>query len=117
RASLATLCAAAEQLAREGGDASQRARRIAEVRSEATRMGERFDTAAAELAEARRARWPLEEVHATDLVDAVRVRIAAATGVAVEVEQVDDVWLEADSFSLLQAVAFLAWRIREASEA
>ncbi|WP_164084879.1 3'-5' exonuclease [Pseudazoarcus pumilus] len=117
RASLATLCAAAEQLAREGGDASQRARRIAEVRSEATRMGERFDTAAAELAEARRARWPLEEMHATDLVDAVRVRIAAATGVAVEVEQVDDVWLEADSFSLLQAVAFLAWRIREASEA
>ncbi|MBA4743211.1 MAG: PAS domain-containing protein [Azoarcus sp.] len=114
RASLALLCSAAEQLATEGGDASQRARRIAEIRSAAARMGERFDTAAAELAEARRARWPLEEVHATDLVDAVRVRIAAT--VAVEVERVDDLWLEADSFSLLQAAAFLAWRICEASE-
>jgi DNA polymerase-3 subunit epsilon len=116
RAALSTLTNAVESLAGEELARHSRERLLRVVRDEAGAMRRRFDTAADEIAEARRCRWPLEEMPAVELVEAARGRIAELIGLEVAVGEVADVWVEVDSYSLLQAVAFLAWRITDACE-
>lgn len=58
--------------------------------------------------------WPLEEMLGADLVQAAQRRIAADTGLRCELlEQEPGLWLQLDSFALLQALVSLATRLRD----
>jgi DNA polymerase-3 subunit epsilon len=71
------------------------------------------DAAAREHAEARLQGWPLEAIAARDLAAAAARRIEAKLAIEMPVEPIDaDLWLRADGYSLLQALACLASRLR-----
>ncbi len=74
----------------------------------------KLNAASNQYAESMKARWPLEEMLATDLIAAAQRRIEARVGIQVRVEAVEeDLWVKVDSFSLTQAVAFLAAKLEE----
>ena len=82
------------------------------IRQEAERLGARIETAAHEFAAVVKARWPLEEMRAADLLAAARRRLAERLTIPVAIEEVaEDLWVRVDSFSLLQAISYLAARL------
>jgi DNA polymerase-3 subunit epsilon len=59
-------------------------------------------------------RWPLEDMLGADLVQAALRRIEALTGLRTRQRRGRPaLWLKVDSFSLLQALAYLALRLRD----
>lgn len=67
-----------------------------------------------EQGDALRASLLLEDVRAVDLLGVARHRLEQALGIGVELDEVaEDLWLHADSFALVQAIGFLAGRLRE----
>jgi len=63
---------------------------------------------------AMRTRWPMEDMLGADLVSAALQRIEAIGAVRVSASQVDvALWLKVDSYSLLQALLYLAGRLVE----
>lgn len=87
---------------------------LAEIAREVAQLTVRVDEATNEYAESVKARWPLEEMLAADLMAAVQRRIEIKTGLAVKVDGVEpDLWVKVDSYSLVQAMAFLASRLAE----
>ncbi len=114
RGSLANLRAAVEMLEDDHLDAAMRERFRGIVREETQSMSMRIDELATRSAKALVTRWPLEEMLATDFIQAARRRIEAATGVRVDALHADPaLWLRLDSFSLLQALSSLAQRLRD----
>ncbi|MCX7659132.1 exonuclease domain-containing protein [Caldimonas sp.] len=112
RASLASLRAAVEVLDDPALDASMRERLQHVVREETATMSRRLNDLAQRSTEARRTRWPLEDMLGADFVAAAAQRLQAIHGARVNVGEVDaTVWLRVDSFSLLQALAYLAGRL------
>lgn len=117
RAALANMRAAAEMLEFPDLDENLRARFSTVIRDEVQAMSERLDRSTNEFTTLLKARWPLEDIAGTDLVAAVQRRIASALDVSVRVESVEeDVWTKVDSYSLVQAVTFLASRLVEEFE-
>jgi DNA polymerase III subunit epsilon len=113
RASLGNVQAALEMLDFPDLDAATRERFMAVVRDEVRAMSQRVQDAARRSALAMKTRWPLEDMRADDLAAAACRRIeAVVAGCRASVEQVDaDLWLQVDSYSLLQALAALAQRL------
>jgi len=117
RGSLANLQAALEMLDDDGLEPALRERFMTVVRDEAAAMTRRINELAAQSAEGLATRWPLEEMLGADFVQAAARRIEAATGQRVAVDEVDEsLWLKLDSFALLQALAYLALRLRDEHE-
>jgi DNA polymerase-3 subunit epsilon len=59
-------------------------------------------------------RWPLEEMLGADLVMAVGRRIESRLGIKAKIDDVvPDLWVKVDSFSITQALTFLASRLEE----
>ncbi|MEW6514386.1 MAG: exonuclease domain-containing protein [Pseudomonadota bacterium] len=59
-------------------------------------------------------RWPLEEMLGADLVMAVSRRIEARLGITAKIDEVaSDLWVKVDSYSLTQALTFLASKLEE----
>jgi len=114
RASLASLQAAVELLDDAELDAATRERFLGVIRDETRAMSTRVQQVAAQATQGLATRWPLEEMHGADLVAAAQRRITSALGLRVAADEVDPaLWLELDSFSLLQALAYLAERLRD----
>jgi len=121
RSSLGNLQAALEMLDFPDLAPAQRERFLGVVRDEAGAMVRRVNALAERTAQGQATRWPLEEMLGADLVAAAQRRIAAldpaATGGAplrVAQDAVDPaLWLQVDSFSLLQALAYLAARLAD----
>lgn len=112
RASLASLQAAVEVLDDPGLDTSMRERFQRVIREETATMSRRLTDLTRRSTEARQTRWPLEDMLGADFVAAAAQRLEAAHGARVTVGEVDPaVWLRVDSFSLLQALAYLAGRL------
>ena len=117
RGSLANLQAAVEMLDDEGLDPSMRERFLRVVRDETAAMSRRINDLAAQASQGLATRWPLEEMLAADFVQAAQRRIEAVTGLRTGSEGTDtERWLKLDSFSLLQALAYLALRLRDEFE-
>ncbi len=117
RGSLANLQAAVEMLEDDGLDATMRERFRRVAREEAEAMSRRINGLAAQNAQALVTRWPLEEMLGTDFMQAAQRRIEASTGVRSDASDVDStLWLKLDSFSLLQALSYLAQRLRDEFE-
>ena len=117
RASLANVRAAADMLEFEDltDDMRKRFRKV--VRDEVQSMSQRLDHTANEFADSLKARWQLEEMLGADLIAAVQRRIEARIGLPTKLEEVDEsLWLKVDSFSLMQAITYLASRLSDEFE-
>jgi len=115
RAALANIRAAIENVTEHPEmDAARRARFGAIIQDEAVRLSDRLNLATAQAAERLRARWPLEEMRGEDLLTLARARIERRAGLSTKLESVDpELWLRVDSFSLAQALSYLARRLKD----
>jgi DNA polymerase-3 subunit epsilon len=112
RASLGNLQAAVEMLELADLEAPMRERFQGVVRDEVGAMTARLQTLAADVLAGMKTRWPMEDMLGADLVSAGLRRIEALGSVRVSADQVDaTLWLKVDSYSLLQALAYLAGRL------
>ncbi len=117
RGALANLQAAAEMLGDEGLPPALHERFVGVIRDEARAMSQRLNGLASQNAQDLASRWPLEEMLGADFVQAARQRIAAITGQRAGASELDTgLWLKLDSFALLQAIAYLALRLRDEFE-
>ncbi|HXX84902.1 MAG TPA: exonuclease domain-containing protein [Casimicrobiaceae bacterium] len=115
RASLGSVRAAVETiLAFPGMSGDERNRFLGVIGDEARQLTVRLDATVGEFADSLRTEWPLEEMRGADLIAAARRRIEAKTGLPTKLEAVDEaLWLKVDSYSLLQAISYLASRLAD----
>ncbi|HTQ00163.1 MAG TPA: exonuclease domain-containing protein [Casimicrobiaceae bacterium] len=115
RASLANMRAAVETVVSfPDMDKPARDRFIGIVGEEARSLSTQLDRTATEFADALRTEWPLEEMRGADLIAAARRRIEAKLGLPTKLEEVDEsLWLNVDSYSLMQGITYLAARLRD----
>ena len=114
RGSLANLQAAVEMLDDTGLEPAMRERFLGVVRDETRAMAKRVNELATQSAQGLVTRWPLEEMLGADFVQAAISRIGALGKLRCSAGEVDAaVWLKLDSFSLLQALAYLALRLND----
>ncbi len=114
RGSLANLQAAVEILDDPALDASARERFLGVVREESGAMARRFQDLAARSARSLATGWPLEDMLGADFVAAAQRRIESQLGLRVRADEVDaSLWLRLDSYTLLQAMVYLADRLAE----
>ncbi|HRP24831.1 MAG TPA: exonuclease domain-containing protein [Thauera sp.] len=117
RASLANVRAAAEMLDYADLPEEMRVRFRSVIRDEVQAMSRRLDQTANEFADSLKARWPLEEMLGADLIAAVQRRIESRIGLPTKLEEVDEsLWVKVDSFSLMQAITYLASRLSDEFE-
>jgi DNA polymerase-3 subunit epsilon len=115
RASLANIRAAVENLLDYPDmETEQRDRFVGIIRDEVGVMGQRLDRTVTEFADALKARWPLEEMRGADLVQAAQRRVEKRVGIPAKTEEVaEGLWVRVDSFSLLQALTYLVFRLHD----
>jgi DNA polymerase-3 subunit epsilon len=112
RSSLANIQAAVEMLAYPDLDDAMRERFLTVVREEVTSMSGRINDMTQKATQGLKARWPLEEMLGADVLLATQRRIEARNQRPVSLENLDaSVWLKVDSFSLTQALDYLAMRL------
>ena len=112
RASLGNLQAAVEMLELPDLEPPMRERFQQVVRDEVAAMTARVQSLAADVLAGMKTRWPMEDMRGADLVWAAARRIEASGLVRVSANDVDaTLWLKVDSYSLLQALAYLAGRL------
>jgi len=117
RAALANVRAAAEMLDYADLQEELRERFRKVIRDEVQAMSLLLDRTATEFADSLKARWPLEEMLGADLVAAAQRRIEQLVALPTKLEEVDEsLWLKVDSFSLLQALTYLAHRLSDEFE-
>ena len=114
RASLGSLQAAVEALDYPDVDGEMRDRLFGVIRDEVGAMSQRMHALGAATAKSLKSRWPLEDMLGADVVQLARRRIELACAMRAGVAEVDEsLWLKVDSFSLLQALTSLAYRLHE----
>jgi DNA polymerase-3 subunit epsilon len=112
RASLANIQAAVDMLAYPDLDADMRERFLTVVREEVSSMSGRITSMTQQATQGLKTRWPLEEMLGADVLLATQRRIEARSKRPVTLENLDtSVWLKVDSFSLTQALDYLAMRL------
>jgi DNA polymerase III subunit epsilon len=112
RASLGNLQAAVELLDDPELEPAARERFQSVVRDEAAAMVRRITELASHTTQTMKTRWPLEDMLGADLVAAALRRIEATAACRTSADEVDGaLWLKLDSFSLIQALAYLAGRL------
>ncbi len=114
RASLGNLQAAVEMLDYDDVDGATRERFHGVIRDEVRTMSQRITAAARHTTQTLKTRWPLEDMLGADLLAAACRRIEAQHGCRAAADAVDPaLWLKVDSYSLLQALLYLAGRLVE----
>ena len=114
RASLGNLQAAVEMLDYEDVDAATRERFHGVIRDEVRAMSQRIGEVAHHTTQTLKTRWPLEDMLGADLLATACRRIEAVHGCRTAADPVDPaLWLRVDSYSLLQALLYLAGRLVE----
>jgi DNA polymerase III subunit epsilon len=114
RSALANIQAAVEMLELPDVGPDMRNRFLGVVREEVRGMGQRIQTLLHESADSLKTRWPVEDMLGSDLLQAAARRIEEAGGVPVQDTEVDpQLWLRVESFSLLQALAYLSARLKD----
>lgn len=113
RAAIANAQAAVEVLEYPDLEPDMRERLLSVVRDEIHSLGKRIEEMQTSSANTLRSRWPLEEMHGADLIEAATRRIVASLPVKAEADNVDtNLWLKVESFSLLQALVHLAGKLQ-----
>ncbi|MEO5699231.1 MAG: exonuclease domain-containing protein [Casimicrobiaceae bacterium] len=113
RTSLASIRAAVEAIVEyDSMDAPRREQFIAIIRDEAVRLSDRLDVKLAHYSGTEQARWPLEDMRSSELLQAIRRNVVRASGIEVHVDLEKAGWLCVDSFAVVQACAYLARRLQ-----
>jgi DNA polymerase-3 subunit epsilon len=115
RAALASLRAAVDNLVNYPEMDSGRRRQFTDIiREEADRLAGALDRTAREYSELGTSQWLPEQIRAIDLIEVIRRRIGGRVGLDTTTGEMDaSLWLSADSFAMVQAVCFLAGRLKE----
>ena len=112
RSSLANMQAAVDMLGFTDLEPEMRERFLGVVRDEVSAMSQRVTDLIQRSTEGLKTRWPLEEMLGTDLVMAAQRQIESHCQRPVTVEGADArLWLKVESFTLLQALTYLAGRL------
>ena len=112
RAALANMQAALDMLDYPDLEPAMRERFLGVIRDETRTLGQRIGELEGDATQTIQTRWPLEEMLGADFVAAALRRIEAVTGVSASASSVDpSLWLNVESFSLLQALVYLAGRL------
>ena len=115
RAALGNMRAAAETLI-DSPDMEPlvRERFVRIISDEATNMSQRLEQTMSGFADSLKTRWPLEDMLGVDLLTAAQRRIESQLKLLTKTEEIDEnLWIRADSFSLIQAMTFLAARLSD----
>ena len=84
------------------------------IADEAAAMCSRLDATMNRFADSLKTRWPLEDVLAVDILAAAARRIEDRLKLPIKHEEKDpNLWMRVDSFSLIQAITFLAARLQD----
>lgn len=114
RAALGNMQAALDVLDYPDLDAPTRERFQRVLREETRALSQRIASTEAETARDLKTRWPLEDMLGTDLLSAATRRIETVTGLSASTLEMDaSLWLKVESFSLLQALVYLAGRLAD----
>jgi DNA polymerase-3 subunit epsilon len=114
RSALANMQAAIDMLDYPDIDAPMRERFMGVIRDETRALSQRIASMEAGTANNLKTRWPLEDMLGADLVNAAIRRIETLTPLKASPLDVDaSLWLKVESFSLLQALAYLAGRLAD----
>lgn len=114
RSSLANLQAALDMLEFPDLDPAMRERFFGVIREETGAMSQRIQNLVATSTKGLKTRWPMEDMLGSDLVSAAARWIEASAGLPCNATEVDgSLWLRVDSFSLLQALVYLAGRLKD----
>ncbi|MBN8440191.1 MAG: DNA polymerase III subunit epsilon [Thauera sp.] len=117
RAALANVRAAAEMLEYPDLQDELRERFSGVIRDEVQAMSMRLNESATEFADSLKSRWPLEDMLGVELIAAVQRRIESRLQLPTKLEEVDEsLWVKVDSFSLMQALTYLASRLSDEFE-
>lgn len=117
RAALANVRAAAEMLEYPDLQDELKERFRTVIRDEVQAMSRRLDQTANEFADSLKARWPLEEMLGADLIAAMKRQVEQRIKLPTKIEEVDEsLWVKVDSFSLMQAITYLASRLSDEFE-
>ncbi len=109
RAALASMRAALDMLEYPDLEPALRERFQQVIQDEVVKMSERLDSAADAESGGVAPQWPLQDMLGADLVSAAARRIEAGLESRVDTSEVDpSLWLKVDSYSLVQALVFLA---------
>ena len=116
RSSLANMQAALDMLGYTDLEPEMRERFLRVVGEEVAAMSQRITELAQRATEGLKTRWPLEEMLGTDFVTAAQQHIASHCQRTVTVDEADTeadsgLWLKVESFTLLQALTYLAGRL------
>lgn len=114
RSALANLQTALDMLDFPDLEPEMRTRFLGVVREEAAALSEKVRTLAQQASRGLKTRWPMEEMRAADLMAAILRRMDTVPRLRVTEGPIDaDLWLRVDSFSLMQALAYLAARLEQ----
>ncbi|MDO8448434.1 MAG: exonuclease domain-containing protein [Rhodoferax sp.] len=115
RASLGNVRAAVENLLQYPDmQNDERDRFVGVISDEVEAMSRRINHASTEFADTLEARWSLEDMHGSDLLQAAQRRIEHKLGLSATVEALaGDLWIRVDGFSLLQGLCYLAARLKD----
>jgi DNA polymerase-3 subunit epsilon len=115
RSSLGNIRAAVETLLDSPDmEADYRHRFMDVIAEEAAAMTQRLESTMSQFADSLKTRWPLEDVLGIDIIAAASSRIENLLKLATKTEEMDEsLWIRADSFSLIQAITFLASRLHD----
>jgi DNA polymerase-3 subunit epsilon len=114
RSALANMQAALDMLDYPDLEPAMRERFLGVIRDETTTLSQRIGALDAGSADQLKSRWPLEDMLGADLVSAALRRIETVTQLPASSAEVDgSVWLKVESFSLLQALVYLAGRLAD----
>lgn len=114
RGALANMQAALDVLEYPDLEADMRDRLLGVLREETRGLGERVHELKSTSVNGFMSRWSLEDILGADLIDAAKRRINEMDGITATESNVDStVWLKVESFSLLQALTYLAERVNK----
>ena len=114
RSALANMQAALDVLDHPDLEVPARERFQRVIREETRSLALRIASLESDAAKALKTRWPLEDMLGTDLLAAALRRIETVTGLPASVLEADTaLWLKVESFSLLQALVYLAGRLSD----
>ena len=117
RSALANMQAALDMLDYPDLETAMRERFLGVIREETASLSQRIGALESGSASSLKTRWPLEDMLGADLVNAALRRIEVVTGLSASAVEVDaGLWLKIESFSLLQALVYLAGRLKDEFE-
>lgn len=114
RSSLANMQAALDMLDFDDLDPAMRSRFLGVIGEETRRMSQRLADLETGTTADLKTRWPMEDMLGADLLKAALRQMQSQLSVPISLAEVDGgVWLKVESFSLLQAMSYLAARLVE----